>query len=52
MARNEASWEEIQAVWAESKTAHENFKVCFSELTKLQQPDQSVIDDNFGRDVK
>ena len=44
MARNEASWEELQAAWAESKTAHANFKICFLELTKLQQPDQSVID--------
>ena len=44
MARNEASCEEIQAVYAESKTAHANLKACFFELIKLQQPDQSVID--------
>ena len=44
MVKNDACWKEIQAVVAESKTAHTNFKVSLTELTKLQLPDKRVID--------
>ena len=33
MARNEACWEETQAVLAESETSHTNWNVCFTELS-------------------